>query len=80
MDGSGQVLSFTQLSKSYNDHDVVISAPVHFLAAVPLTVFALERLGFAGGSGSPSANLSRLPIMGGCWASTSHISRIQSEI
>ena len=61
-----------------------LPSPAYFLAAAGLavfTVFALVRFGcFADGNGPQSASLSRLPTMGGCWASTSHISRIQSEM
>ena len=46
--------------------------------ALGFAALALRRLGCAGDGGIP--NFNRLPIRGGCWASTSHISRSQSEM
>ncbi|HRH96942.1 MAG TPA: hypothetical protein PLB55_13455, partial [Prosthecobacter sp.] len=45
---------------------VLQSTPAYALTAARFPAFALARFGFAGDNGSPSANLSRLPIMGGC--------------
>jgi hypothetical protein len=55
----------------------LIPTPAYALTAARFpVVFALARFGFAGDNGSP--NLSRLPIMGECSASTSQSQRIHS--
>jgi len=59
-----------------DEHEPLIPRPAYPLTAARFPAFALARFGFAGDNGSP--NLSRLPIMGECSASTSQSQRIHS--
>jgi len=61
-----------------DDREPLIATSAYALTATRFPTFPLARFGFARDKGIP--NLSRLPIMGGCWASTSQSSRSQSEM